>query len=312
MKLLQFEHEYVLRNLHLCNSRCHPPDSLLSSLPSFGIQEPPDSTLTNYRFWHPPILQSQRSDPRRVKIVHLPVEYMLLLVDVSESPGKKVNFSRVYRQGLFDLFWELLCTPDGLESGPRYFLRFDNFSPTDSVNARQPLQWAVDVIRRIYTSQRAINAIKQSLRRLSPIRLYFVPYDPLFDPRTEYRCFSAPVSAICTESKVSAVSQRLWRGKASNYKALDYNNTKELLRKIQSLHHEILAYARALAPEVEQGLRQQGFVFDVRCLGEGRVQLINVKDFGIASRTRSALFHWIDDAGLLYGGKQEVEVRTVC
>ncbi|ERF69229.1 hypothetical protein EPUS_01186 [Endocarpon pusillum Z07020] len=64
-------------------------------------------------------------------------------------------------------------------------------------------------------------------------------------------------------------------------------------------------------PDTAQGLRDQGFVFHVRYLAGIDVQLIGLDEFGIASRCGSALFHWLIDAELLYGGREEVEMRVV-
>jgi hypothetical protein len=41
------------------------------------------------------------------------------------------------------------------------------------------------------------------------------------------------------------------------------------------------------------------------------VQLVELNEFGVASRSGSALFHWITDAELLHGGKENVEIRIV-
>ncbi len=165
------------------------------------------------------------------------------------------------------------------------------------------------MIECLVTSQRAINAINSCLVDARPIAIYFIPFDPSFDTRNEYRCFSCPVSPICPAPKVTAISQYRWTERGRHRPSEKF--TTFLLQRIQQLHHEILDYAKMWDPETSDGLRDQGFVFDVRYLAGLEVQLIELNEFGIAGRCGSALFHWLTDAEVLYGGREEVELRLV-
>lgn len=60
-----------------------------------------------------------------------------------------------------------------------------------------------------------------------------------------------------------------------------------------------------------QELKAWGFTFDIVIKRGGRVQLVEVNPFGVDSRCGSCLFHWIDDAKLLYGGKNGIEVSLL-
>lgn len=310
MNIVKLKLEHVLENMHMFNSGPHPPDSLLTTLPSLGVQEPPETSLTRYGFWYPLILGTQHVNRRKLKVVDLTPSYSRLLIGASESGTTTGRVPESYEpdlleSGLFNkLFETLLCSPQG------YFLRFDTASAQDSVHAPRALKSPADVIERIVTSQQAINAIRECFNESQPIRHYFVPFDASFDTRNEYRCFSAPVSPVCKTQKVTAVSQYRWTERGYHRSTGKFMTA--LLERIHTLHRNILDYAQLFSPKVAQGLRDEGFVFDVRCLRGGEVQLIDLNGFGIASRCGSALFHWITDAELLYGGKDEVEIRVVC
>jgi hypothetical protein len=56
-------------------------------------------------------------------------------------------------------------------------------------------------------------------------------------------------------------------------------------------------------------LRTEGFVFDIFQAANGEMQLLEINPFGAMSGCGSCLFHWIEDADMLYGASQEVEVR---
>ncbi len=299
--------DHILKNKQVFDSGPHPPDALLTILPSLGVREPPAGDLTHYGFWYPFILGPNRPGFR---VIELTAKYARLLAGVGEGGKLLGKVPDHFKEDLLDpgFFNPLFESPSCSARG--YFLRFDKTSAQDVINAHRALKSPLDVIERIVTSQQAIDAINEHLHKSWRVRVYFFPFDATFYTRTDFRCFSAPVSSICKEQKVTAVSQYPWnaRGHTNHmYEAF----TTAVLERIQSFHNDILEYARMVDPEIAQGLRKQGFVFDIRCLRSGEVQLIEIHDFGLASRCGSALFHWLDDAELLYGGKEDVEVRVI-
>jgi hypothetical protein len=206
MKVVKFHLNHVLQNQHLFNSGPHPPDSLLNTLPNLGIQEPPDASLTHYQFWYRFVLETQHLDRRRVKILDLHPQYAQLLIGASEFARITGRVPEAYKEELLNarLFNPLFIPPSRPPTG--YFLRFNYASAEDGVNGHRALKAPIDAIERIVTSQRAINATNQCLNQVLPVRLFFVPFDPTFDPATEYRCFSDPLSSICKGPKLTAVS----------------------------------------------------------------------------------------------------------
>jgi hypothetical protein len=156
------------------------------------------------------------------------------------------------------------------------------------------LKSSADVIERIVTSQRAINAIEEYVRETSPIRLYFLPFDPTFDTRKEYRCFSAPISPICSEAKLTAISQYRWDSRWTESRWYAIGSTSaylaHLLDRAQTFQQNFLSWAKTMDPEIARGLREQGFVFDVRCIKGGEVQVIDLRSFGVPAELEVRCF----------------------
>jgi D123 len=310
MNIVKIKQKHVLQNPHLYNSASHPPNALLTTLPSIGIQVTPERSSIRYSFWHPFILDTQHIDRKNIRIVDLTSTYARLLIGASESGILRGRKPESYKIDLPDrgFFDQLFRTPSRTPQG--YFLRFDTTSAKDGVAAHRPLKTPLDVIERLVTSRRALNAIKDCFDESQPIRLYFIPFDPTFDTRNEYRCFSAPTSPICPAPRLTAISQ--YHCTERSHHPTTPHFMTSLLRKVQTLHYHILEHAQIFCPKVANSLRDQGFVFDVRCLPDAtEVQLIDLNEFGVAGRCGSALFHWITDAEVLYGGRREVEMRVV-
>ena len=77
-----------------------------------------------------------------------------------------------------------------------------------------------------------------------------------------------------------------------------------------SIHSRILTHAATLPDKsVLQRLRTEGFVFDIFEAANGDTQLLEINPFGAISGCGSCLFHWIEDAPLLYGAQENVEIR---
>lgn len=79
---------------------------------------------------------------------------------------------------------------------------------------------------------------------------------------------------------------------------------------IEAVHERIVRSAGSM----EEGLRGQGFTFDVvEILGDegGVVQLVELNPFGAMTGCGSCLFQWVRDAEVLYGVMGEkVEFRV--
>jgi hypothetical protein len=310
MNIVRVGADHVRANSHLYNSGPHPPDTLLTSIPALGLQRAPSTSTTYFCHWLPLILKSQAIDRRRPRIVDLSPAYARLLIDAGDSGRIVGRIPHTHREDLLELgtFDHLFDAAPVPQYG--YFMRLNACSPKDGVNSRRPLLTSADIVERIVTSQRATHALMDSFTNWFPIRLYFLPFDPTMDPMHEYRCFSAPVSAVCKEPKLTAISQYRWTQKCPADRSTEAF-LKDLLTRVRCLHHNILTYSRRLSPAIQKAVREEGFVFDVRCTKQGSVQLIELNEFGIASRCGSALFHWVNDARLLYGGQENVEIRLV-
>lgn len=60
-----------------------------------------------------------------------------------------------------------------------------------------------------------------------------------------------------------------------------------------------------------ENLRRTGFTFGVLVLTE-EVKLLELNPFGAMSGWGSCLFQWVEDAQVLYGLDEKVEVRVCC
>jgi hypothetical protein len=310
MRIVKLELQNVLNNVHLFNSGPHPPDSLLTTLPALGVRGSAPAWLTDYGFWYPFIMETQQVHRVRVRTVNFSSMYSWVLLEASGATRTTGKVPELYKQelldpGVFKTLFRQYCPPRG------YFVRLGAASVKDGVHAPRGLMSPMDVVEHLSTSDRALNAIRDCLHASQSVLVYFVPFDPSFDSRLEYRCFSCPISPICHTPKVTAISQYRWaaQGYINRHTETFFSHVLSL---VQNMHRNILEYARCWSPNIARGLHEHGFVFDIRCLYGGQVQLVGLNSFGIASSCGSALFNWLYDAELLYGGKDDVEIRVVC
>ena len=129
----------------------------------------------------------------------------------------------------------------------------------------------------------------------------------------EYRVFCAPGGL----GKISAISQYSWH--KPWYHAFESDEkqiqvVQKVWRGIQDIYTEIMAHSA-----MSQSLKERGFSFDIfdpstttAQKDGGKMELIELNHSGAMSGCGSALFHWLDDARLLYGLKtpHEVEFRV--
>jgi len=82
------------------------------------------------------------------------------------------------------------------------FLRLDASSPKDGVGGTQPLKSADEVVLRLTTSHRAMNAITKLVEEgAQEIPMYFLPFNDKMMTEKEFRVFCSP-----GEGNIAAVS----------------------------------------------------------------------------------------------------------
>lgn len=207
----------------------------------------------------------------------------------------------------------------------KFFVRMDPCSLKDAVIGHGPVKNVKDLWTRLATSARGTTGLA-SLRKTAssshhllaeeqPIYMYLLPWRESMNTRLEYRVFCAPGGS----GKISAISQYCWH--KPWYHALESDEKQEQVvqkvwRGVQDIHAKIMAHSA-----MSESLKERGFSFDVfdsshanitKEKGGHRMELIELNHSGAMSGCGSALFHWLNDARLLYGLKvpQEVEFRV--
>lgn len=115
--------------------------------------------------------------------------------------------------------------------------------------------------------------------------------------------------------RITAISQYRWhtpyhRPSLTSAQA----DAAKALAAAQSIHAQIISHAASLeslpdSTGVLQKFLSEGFVFDIFEAPNGEMQLLEINPFGAMSGCGSCLFHWIEDARVMYGKQEGVEVR---
>ena len=197
-------------------------------------------------------------------------------------------------------------TLEDLIKTKRFFVRLDTCSLKDAIIGKGPIQNVQDLWMRLATSARGMRGIRDL--RLhdpsTPIYMYLFPWND--DMRTElaYRVYCAPPTG-----KIAAISQYTWYAPWYHASAAKHDQeaiANRLLQSCQAQHQEIMGH-----PAMTEVLRNRGFVFDVyEDPSNQDVRLIELNSFGAISGCGACLFHWIQDARVMYGVSEGVEVRV--
>jgi len=219
-----------------------------------------------------------------------------------------------------------------------WFLRLDFCSTKDArgedgTKYTSTVRTIEDALQRICASKRAIRALEDIVLKKAPgpARLLFIPHNKHMDTSREFRVFCPPLwtlSALSsnhlreatpnqsrnnghTLGRITAISQYRWHSPYHRPSlATAQKDAEKALADAKSIHSEILAHAATLPDQsVLQKMHTEGFVFDIFETTKGDMQLLEINPFGAMSGCGSCLFHWIDDAPLLYGAREGVEVR---
>lgn len=195
-----------------------------------------------------------------------------------------------------------------LQAG-RYFMRLNTCSLKDAVaGGKGPVTSAQQLWTRLATSQRGCSGV-MAMRAYdisAPICLYLFPWDENMRTELEYRVFCPPYT-----ERIAAISQYKWheRWYHANESTLDQQEVaKRVLNGGEAIHRQLMDH-----PAMTEELKRSGFTFDIaEDLGGESVRLIELNDFGAMSGCGSCLFHWIEDAPVVYGKLSKVEFRVGC
>lgn len=271
----------------------------------------PTETPQHFSRWLPLISRSQRISPHLIQTITLTPTQGRLLISAAQASIHTRKINRLEAEEIFETvhptFSTLTFPPQGL------FLRFDASSPKDGERGTKPLTSIDEIVLRVTTSHRAMNAITRLLEDSAiSIPLYFLPFNSKMRTDKEFRVFCPPGEGI-----IAAISQYKWHAR-SIFAQMGEEERRKLLWRVfegvQEVHEEILGVVRQRGDEMDALLLRQGFTFDVMWdEEERRCQLIELNSFGTRSGCGTCLFHWLRDGDILYGRKsgngKQIEFR---
>lgn len=204
------------------------------------------------------------------------------------------------------------------------FVRLDACSTKDSAqhDAKAPVRSAREVVRAVAGSMRVAGALGRWLEATAAgvggraVALCVVPWDARMDSGNEFRVFVPPPAGGLDdddgELRISAISQYRWCEPLRLQEGLGMDVVVGMVEEgAERLLREISEAAGWLEWRDKEGkgmlevLKERGFVFDVAVMpqndGGHAVQLVELNPFGATTGCGSVLFHWINDARVLYG-----------
>jgi hypothetical protein len=272
----------------------------------------PTETPQHFSRWLPLISQSQHIPTQLIQAITLSPSQGRLLITAAQASLHTRKPNRLYIEELTDTinptFSKLDFPPQGL------FLRLDACSPKDGERGILPLRSADEVVSRLTTSHRAVNAITRLVEDgAQKIPMYFLPFNGKMRTDKEFRVFCPP-----GEGEITAVSQYKWHAR-SIFADMSEEDRKAVIGSvfngIRQVHKEILNIVKERADELDVLMLRQGFTFDVLWdVEKESCQLIELNSFGTRSGCGSCLFHWLRDEDILYskgiGNGKQVEFRA--
>ena len=283
-----------LKSKPLFNTQANSFSQINNLLPTFSHVDPP-RRLYNFLNFLPVITASRHTFAHTTPVPNGVIPTLEELHAAYIFRGAVRHDLIVDVKEIWPALWERY--PDSDER--RFFMRLDESSPKDSPLIPGPVTSAEEVVLKIISSRRAMEALRV-LEAGQMESVILMPWDDGMDPGREFRCFVPPSSG---QGRVTAISQYRWHEPFSGWDRVDAERLVEQAAEILGMierHGEKTGFI--------EDLRKFGFTFDVAAVGD-EVQLIEVNPFGAMSGCGSCLFHWLDDAKLLYGLEDDVEVR---
>ena len=299
----------TLQDQRRFNTVFHKREEIESILPDLQHFAPDKQPWILLEPWLDLIIASQGLREVDVHRIRFPGTFLIQLNHSSKVGLQMGSISEDDREDLAEAFPKKTTGGSTLEhliKTKRFFVRLDTYSLKDAIIGKGPIQSVQDLWMRLATSARGMAGVRD-LRLHDPsttIYMYLFPWKDNIKTELEYRVYCAPPAG-----KIAAVSQYKWHAPwyhASAAKTEQEAIADRLLESCQVQHQEIMGH-RAMT----NVLKNRGFVFDVyEDPSTQEARLIELNDFGAMSGCGACLFHWIQDAHVMYGVSEGIEVRV--
>ncbi|KAL9603947.1 MAG: hypothetical protein Q9219_000885 [cf. Caloplaca sp. 3 TL-2023] len=301
----------TLQDQQQYNTKAHSLKDIKEKLPEIEHTPPdPKQPWVLLGPWLDLVMKSQGLSASDVHKIQLPRVFLNQLLLTNHAALVQGHISNSDAEDLADLF--ATKTVDGASIDQvlhqkRFFARLDTCSLKDAFVANGVVQNLKDLLTQLATSARASAGIRCLLdcSGSQPIYLYLFRWDDEMRPDLEYRVFCAPGSG-----RISAISQYRWHAPWHHAgKTIEERDeiAKRVFENANLVHQQIM-----LHPSMSDDMKRRGFVFDIieDPFSGNIVRLIELNDFGAMTGCGSCLFNWLKDAELLYGLKENVELRV--
>ena len=299
----------TLQDQRVFNTVFHKREEIESILPDLQHFAPKNQPWILLEPWLNLIMASQGLREVDVHRIRLPGSFLIQVIHASNVGLQMGSISEDDGEDLAVAFRRKTTggsTLEDLIKIKRFFVRLDTCSLKDAIIGKGPIQSVQDLWMRLATSARGMAGIRdlRSDDPLTPIYMYLFPWKDDIKTELGYRVYCAPPTG-----KIAAISQYKWHAPWYNASAAKKDQeaiANRLLESCQVLHQEIMGH-----PAMTEILRNRGIVFDV-CEDPStqEVRLIELNDFGAMSGYGACLFHWIQDARVMYGVSEGFEVRV--
>lgn len=269
----------------------------------------PPREIYSFSYFAALVRQTQNILSEDQHTLALPLRLAVEMLSIQNSYHITGIISETAIQGIEDALSSLM-RPEILNHNKRYFVRLDDCSPKDSENTEMPISSLRQLVLCLLTSNRARGDFEAHVMENRRVHIYLHAWDEDIAEGVEFRCFVPPVAHLDDKKpRMVAMSQYHWH-RSFPVAAFEPRETVEVaLTSAEEILKQILSTAISLGIIGE--LKIWGFTFDIVVKRSERVQLVEVNPFGVNSGCGSCLFHWTDDAKLLYGGRKGVEVRLL-
>lgn len=275
----------------------------------------PDLVPGIFKHWLPLIMSSQGVSEKEWHVFEFPRFLMGEITSACSVWCARGGLNYDIVKDLIELFPKKtragVPTEEVFRERRKWFLRFDMCSAKDSAARSSVVQTPADIINRACTSLRVAQSLRDILDDVrdpfQKANVFLVPINPAMDPSREYRVFCPPLIG-----RISAISQYRWHERSCKKNLEDSAKSAERIYEGSTdIYAQITRHAEQLEDaSVGKKMRSEGFTFDVLETPTGEVQLVEINPFGAMSGCGSCLFHWLEDAMVLYGWEERVEVRV--